>query len=286
MPRFGFVGGEAAHKFLQFGNLFFGAGVGGLLAGARNGRGFHVVVVIAGVEGEGAVIKVCHVGADLVEKVAVVADDDHGAVAFVEHVFEPADGVDVEVVGRFIEQQDVRIGEQRLRQQYAQFPARGDFAHQPLVQRGFNAYAEQQFTGARFGGVAVVFGKAAFQFGGVQVVFFAGFGVGVDGVLFLHTRPHFFVPHHDDIQHAAVFVGELVLTQIGHAFGGFVRDVAGGGFQHAAQDFHEGGFARAIGTNQAIAQTVAKLDADVFKQGLCPELHGDVGGNQHGAFSP
>jgi hypothetical protein len=31
-------------------------------------------------------------------------------------IFQPADGVDVEVVGRLVEQQDVRIGEQGLGQ--------------------------------------------------------------------------------------------------------------------------------------------------------------------------
>ena len=50
------------------------------------------------------------------EEVAIVGDDDHGAVALVEHALEPANGVDVEVVGGFVQQHDVGVGEQRLRQ--------------------------------------------------------------------------------------------------------------------------------------------------------------------------
>jgi len=45
-----------------------------------------------------------------------MGDDDHGGIALVEYVFQPANGVDVEVVGRFVEQQDVRVGEQCLGQ--------------------------------------------------------------------------------------------------------------------------------------------------------------------------
>jgi hypothetical protein len=54
-------------------------------------------------------------------------------------------------------------------------------------------------------------------------------------------------------------------------------DIAGGGFQDAAQDLHEGRFAGAVGADQAIAVAVAEFDGDVLEQGLGPELHGDVG---------
>ncbi len=99
---------------------------------ARLRRGRHVVVVVARIDLQRAVVHVGHVGADLVQEVAVVRDDDHGRVALVQHVFQPADGVDVEVVGRLVEQQDVGIREQRLRQQHAQLPARRDVAHRAV----------------------------------------------------------------------------------------------------------------------------------------------------------
>ena len=46
-----------------------------------------------------------------VEKVTVVAHDDHGILEIGEKVFQPGDGVDVEVVRRFVEQQDVGVTE-------------------------------------------------------------------------------------------------------------------------------------------------------------------------------
>ena len=42
--------------------------------------------------------------------------------------------------------------------------------------------------------------------------------------------------------------------------------------------FHEGGFAAAVGADQAVTVAIAKFDGDVFKQRLGAELHGDVRG--------
>jgi hypothetical protein len=214
-----------------------------------------------------------------------VRNDDHRAVALVDRVFQPADGGNVEVVGRFVEQQDFGVGKQRLDQQDAQLPARCDIAHRTKVLFGRDADAEQQFAGARLGGVAAVFGEPGLEVGGVHVVVLGGIEVGVDGVLLEHAGPHLLVPHHHHVDDALLLEGELVLTQVGQAFVRVFRDVAGGGFKFAGEDLHEGRLAGAIGANQAVAIAFAKLDRDVFKKGLGPELHGDVVGDEHSETS-
>ncbi len=210
-------------------------------------------------------------------------DDDHRAVAVVEHVLEPADGVDVEVVGRLVEQQDVGVGEQRLGEQHAQLPARGDLAHRAVVQLGGDAHAEQQLAGARLGGVAVVFADLALELGGVHVVVLGGVRVGVDRVALLDRRPQLLVAHHHHVEHAHVFIRELVLAQVGHALVRILGDVAGARVEDAAQDLHERRLAGAVGADQAVAVAVAELDGDVLEQGLGPELLGDVGCDEHGS---
>ena len=55
-----------------------------------------------------------------------MGNDDHGRSRSVEDIFQPADGVDIKVVGRLIQQQNLRIGKQRLRQQYPQLEAGSD----------------------------------------------------------------------------------------------------------------------------------------------------------------
>ena len=72
-----------------------------------------------------------------------MGDDDHGGVTLIEHVFEPADGVDIQVIGRLVEQQNVRVGKQCLSQQHAQLPARRHFAHRAIVLVDRNTHAKQ-----------------------------------------------------------------------------------------------------------------------------------------------
>ena len=71
---------------------------------------------------------------DRVEEVAVVRDDDQRAVVADEEVLQPVDRIEVEVVGRLVQQQRRRVAEQRLREQHAHLLAALQFAHLPLVQ--------------------------------------------------------------------------------------------------------------------------------------------------------
>ena len=137
--------------------------------------------------------------------------------------------------------------------------------------------AEQQFTRARFGRVAVVLGEFRFEFGSFHVIVVGGIGIGINGIALHHGLPHFGMPHHDDVQHTHVFVCELVLTQFAKPFARIEHDGSGSRFQITAQNFHEGRFAGAIGSDQAITVSFAELDGYVFKQRPGAELHGDIG---------
>ena len=64
-------------------------------------------------------------GHDTVEEVAVVRDDDHRPFVTFELLLEPGDGVDIEVVGRLVEEEDVGLGEQYLRQQHLELVGAG-----------------------------------------------------------------------------------------------------------------------------------------------------------------
>ena len=56
------------------------------------------------------------VGRQAVEEEAVVADDHGASGEILERILERAKGLDVEVVGRLVEQDDVAAGGQRLGQ--------------------------------------------------------------------------------------------------------------------------------------------------------------------------
>jgi len=269
---------------MQFSNFFLGARIVVQQALARLRGSEHVVVVIARIHLNLAVVDVGNVRADLIQEVTIVRDDNHGGIALVERIFQPANRVDVQVVGWLIQQQHVRIGEQRLRQQHAQLPARRDFAHRAGMLLDRNAHAEQQGAGARFGGVAVVLGHFAFQFGRAHVIVFGRLGIGVDRVALMDRIPQLAVALQHHINHALVFIAKLILLELTQAHAGVEADIAGGGFEIAAQNFHESGFAAAVGANQTVAVAIAKLNRNLFKQRFRAKLHRDTGSTDHGLF--
>ena len=60
-----------------------------------------------------------HVRRNAVEEQAVMADDDGAAGEILERIFERAQRIDVEIVGRLVEQEHVGAGLQHLRQMHA-----------------------------------------------------------------------------------------------------------------------------------------------------------------------
>ncbi len=281
LPRLGLVRRESLHELLQLADALLGAGVRGHLPGPRLRRRQHVVVVVARVDAHLAVVQVGHVGADRVQEVPVVRDDDHRRLALVQHALEPANRVDVEVVGRLVQQQHVRVREQRLRQQNAQLQPGRHLAHRRRVQLARDSYAQQQLAGARLRGVAVVLGELRLEVGRAHVVLFGRVGVGVDRVALGHRLPHLAVADHHHVEHAQVLEGELVLAQLAQSLVRVEHHVARARLEVAAEDLHERRLAGTVRADQAVAVAVAELDGDVLEQGLGPELHRDVGGGQH-----
>ncbi|MNG22781.1 hypothetical protein D3C84_1073050 [compost metagenome] len=53
-------------------------------------------------------------------------DRDHGAREVVQEVLQPGDGIGVQVVGRFVEQQHVRCGQQQTAQGHTAFFTTGE----------------------------------------------------------------------------------------------------------------------------------------------------------------
>ena len=74
-------------------------------------------------------------------------DDDQRAVVAAEELLEPVDRVEVQVVGRLVEQQRLGMAVERLRQQDAHLLSALQLAHLPLVQRVRDVEALQQDRG-------------------------------------------------------------------------------------------------------------------------------------------
>src|SRR3546814_1857959 len=89
--------------------------------------------VVADVQLRAAALQVQGEGADVVEELAVVADQQQRARILEQPLLQPQHRVEVEVVGGLVEQQQVARGHQRARQVQAYAPAAGERRHRVLL---------------------------------------------------------------------------------------------------------------------------------------------------------
>ena len=130
------VGARAGHRLgLQLAQL------GGLEGGQ-----------LAGVAAQLAAVELDDAGGHVVDEGAVVRDQQHAATEVAQQAFEPGDGVQVEVVGRLVEQQHVGRGDERARQRDALFQAAGELAHRA---RAVQVQAVQRLVDTLLPGPAV-----------------------------------------------------------------------------------------------------------------------------------
>ena len=128
----GGFGFEAVDKGLEVLDVRLLFDIGSLLVGKALGALLLVEVVVAAVAVQLALSELDGVVGGGVEEVAVVGDDDLGTRQGGEVAFQPQHGFEVEVVGGFVEQEQVGAAHEGLGKVEAHAPAAG---------KGFNGAA-------------------------------------------------------------------------------------------------------------------------------------------------
>src|SRR6202035_608202 len=82
--------------------------------------------VAAAVERELSTVEVQDPVDRVVEKIAIVADDDHRARIAREVLLQPQGAFEVEIVGRLVEEKEIGLGEQGCGESQAHAPAAGE----------------------------------------------------------------------------------------------------------------------------------------------------------------
>ncbi len=135
-----------------------------------------------------------HVRDDGIEEFSIVRNQQQRSLISPQPGFEPDDRVEIQMVGRFVEQQQIRTAHQRLRQIQAHAPAAGKFRDAARFVAVGESQSVQQFAGARVRGVAIdgvetlvdgaYFVSVVFVFGFGQIPFeLAEFDVAVEHVV-------------------------------------------------------------------------------------------------------
>ena len=113
----------------------------------------------------------------IVEQIAVVADDDDGARIARQMVGKPERAFKIEIVGRLVEQQQVRLGEQHRGERDAHAPAAGKIRAGALLRFGVEAEAGQDGGRARGRRMRADVGKPRLDLGDAMRIV-RGFGLG------------------------------------------------------------------------------------------------------------
>ena len=128
----GRLGLEALDEARQVGDFALLGFVGRLLGGEAGGAGAFVVAVAAAGQRQALEVDGDDLADHGVEEVAVVRDQQQRRRRVLEPVFQPEDGVEVEVVGRLVEQQQVGAAREGAGEVEADAPAAGEFGDRTL----------------------------------------------------------------------------------------------------------------------------------------------------------
>ncbi len=222
-----------------------------------------------------------HVGHRTIEKGPIVRHDDHAAPTVGHKRLEAAQAVEVQVIGRLVEQGQIKARQDHHGQRQARLLATGEGGHLAVRQRrseahlfqgrgqaGIEVSGRQRFvTGQRDGVAVVVRGSTSTEVRRRVGQFCFG---GGDPCPSIHC-----------LAHGLARQRGLLLGQV--AEGGCGRVDAHGPrerSEEAAQNLQQRRFAHTVGTDHAEAGLGAEGDRDPIKDGPAASLEGDVAGDE------
>ena len=226
-----------------------------------------------------------------IQKIAVVRNQHDGVRIIRQVLLQPVAGFQIEVIGRFVEQQQVGLFEQQLGQRDAHLPAAGEFLGAALPIALAEAEAAEDGTHLGFDGVAVARAELAFR--AMKAVRHGGvFGAG--RIQFAHPRgqllllfferPQFVEHRHAFGEHRAAGKRKPFLRQIADGDAALHGDGAGIEALDPGQHFQQRRFAGAVGAHDAGALLRRHQPAGVFKKDFGPVAFPGPAELNHGSF--
>jgi len=138
---FGGIGRETLDEFLQLLNLLFLFAVGFLHLLNNQLAGLYPEIVVSRKQLDLAIINIRNLRADLVEEVTVMGHHDYRILKINQELFQPCNGIQVQMVGRLVQKQYIRIAEQGLGQQHLYLLGAQQAAHLGIVKVSLNTKA-------------------------------------------------------------------------------------------------------------------------------------------------
>jgi len=242
-----------------------------------------VEIIVAGVDSDLARVDFRDFRDDAVHEFAIMRGHEKRALEALEELLKPDDGFEIEVVGRFVHQQDVGPAQQHAGQRHTHFPAARKRAHIAIDLIVFETEAMEHFARLGFERVAAevfVFFLGVSETREYSVHFVKARGIfhgvlqGFEFVVQIARAP---AAGDGFIEHGAAGHFFDVLTEV--ADGEFLRDGNVAFVRRFLTDHHaeEGGFAGAVGADEADFFAGVELERGVDKDELLAVLFVDAG---------
>ncbi|KAF5033830.1 hypothetical protein DSECCO2_602550 [anaerobic digester metagenome] len=159
-------------------------------------------------------------GADGIEKVTVVTDNDDGVVKVGKEVFKPVNRFEVKVVGRFIQQENIGISEQGLGEENTNFHVVLNVTHFLLLQISGDSQSIEHLGGLGLSLPSSHFSEFTFKFSRPQAILLGEVLFRIDGVPFLHHGIQLLIAHNDCFKNRIIVEGKMVLSEYSHPLAG------------------------------------------------------------------
>ena len=213
-------------------------------------------------------------------------DHDDGVVEVDEELLEPADGVEIEMVRRLIEKQDVGVPEQRSCKEDLDLQRTGQIRHLLIVIGVLDTETVEERLRIGLRLVTAHVGVLGLELGCPDAVLIGEVRLCVEGILFLSDLIEVGVALNDRVEDGLVVVFFLILFEETQSLSRGDGNRAARGLELARENLQERGLAGAVGTDDSVAVTLREFDVDVFKQSLFPDAIGYVIGCDHPVLLP
>ena len=194
--------------------------------------------------------------------------NDDGIVKVDQEFFEPFDSRKIKMVGRLIEEKDIRVSKKCLCQKNLDLLASGKVSHLCIVEFGFDAKSVKKSCGIGFCFPAVHLCEFTFEFACTDSIFVSEIFLGIDGFFFFHNLIQSGISHNDGIKNLKGVVFEVILLQERKTLTGSDHNVSVGRLKLSGKNFKESRLTGTVGTNQTIAVSFCEFDVDIFKKSL------------------
>jgi hypothetical protein len=262
LPGLGGLGLEAIDEALQMGDRFLLLLVGALLQRKLLRAKDLELRVVAAVARHPSILQMQRDVAHRVQELAVMRNHDQRAGVAVQPVLEPDDRVEIEVIRRLVEQQQIGAAHQCLREVQPHAPAARKARDAFARLRERKAQPEQQRLGAGGRRIAIRIGEGCMLVGESLAVMGA-FGRG--DARFDLAQIGVAV---ERIFERRFLGGRCVLRHMRDAPGGRQRNIAGVGMQLTAQDGKERRLARAVCADESGFLARIEGERRGFEKGL------------------